>query len=226
MKTAMKRFLSVVVISCMGIGVLPSALAVNDDPPMYLDNVVLVENGIPRKITQSEFDELNANAIYAPTNDISSTETSIETNKNITPYGAADLFENVTEFSPKIYYAQSKPVSAYITTGPSGGSISVVDSVSFSRSYSISVTSAMSAAISASIGAAYSVNNSQSIGYTLNINPNTTARVRFAPMCKGYRGTYKRYDYAGQLISSQQITVYQPQKINNYADGVYYLENR
>lgn len=193
---------------------------------MYLDNVVLVEYSIPRRITQSELDELNANAIYVPTDDIAAAGTPVETNENIIPYGVADLFVDVTEFSPKIYYAQSKPVSAYLATGPSGGSISVVDSVSFSRSYSVSVTSAMSSAISASIGAAYSVNNSQSIGYTLNINPNTTARVRFAPMCKAYRGTYKSYGYAGQLISSQQITVYQPQKVGSYADGVYYLETR
>lgn len=226
MKTTMKRFISMAVISCICIGSLPSALAANDLSTAYLDNVVLVENGIPKRITQSEFDELNATAIYTPTDDITTTGTPVETNEGIVPYGTADLFENVTAFSPTIYYAQSKPVSAYITTGPAGGTISFVDSVSFSRSYSISVTSAMSAAISASIGATYSVNNSQSIGYVLNIGANTTARVRFAPMCKGYRGTYKKYDFAGQLISSQQITVYQPQKVGSFADGVYYLETR
>lgn len=130
-------------------------------------------------------------------------------------------YENVQKVESKIYKSLSQPVSSWSEIGPKGGTFTVAQAKTFSRTYFRSLTAPEVNSVAASIGTAYAITNLTTVSSGLNINPNTTARLRFAPQCEKYVGTliHRKWNY--DLVSSSTLTVYQPTDAFN---GLFYIE--
>lgn len=198
--------------NAFGKGFISTDDTVDNTHEEYLEGYLLLENGVCRRITQSELDELVVDdQIECQTFD-----------ESIMPYFDDIYIFNVENQNTKIYKNLSKAVSSWTEFGPGGGSFSVANQETFARTYSSNVSVQMQSGVTGTIGAAYSITNSRTIGTTLNVEGNRTARLRFAPECTRYTGNIEHrswnYDYIDTITN---VTVYQPTTSEN---GLFYLE--
>lgn len=226
----MKRYLSLVLI--LSISLSFSAFAAcpisednqsqamveyseNGEP--YLTDCILIQNGVAKRITASELEEILGDDISDPLYEDANLSSTPE------PRRWEDIYqyENVQKVETKVYKTLSQPVSSWSEIGPESGTSTVAQAKTFGRTYSLSLTPPAVNSVTASIGAAYTITNSTTVSSGLNINPNTTARLRFAPECEKYVGTliHRKWNY--DMVSSSTLTVYQP---TNALNGLFYIE--
>ena len=226
----MKRFLSVLLV--LSLCLTPSTLAAspiyqtgvsiqegnqykNDEP--YLTDYLLIEDGVARRITASELEEVLGSYV-------STAETNVEMqSSDPEPRRWDDIYEykDVEEIETRPYKEFSEPVSAWQETGPEGGSFTVAEAKTFGRTYSLSIGAPEIRAVTSAIGAAWTVTNTTTVSSTINTKPNAMARLRYAPECTRYDGTLVHRKWNYELVSSSSLTVYQPtDKLN----GLFYVE--
>lgn len=194
-------------------------------PENYVKNAILVENGISREITENELLEFKKESIKE--NNIIESElvsNTLDSDNDIVPYDTAfsDTYKfNISVSNKYIDYVKQQAVTP-IHGG--GGTISYGKSASFSASFSISLSTNALQKVKSTVGGSFSATSNKSFGMTFNVPAGKKGRVMFAPMTKKSGGILTTYSgVTGKEKNKKYLTVYQPVKVNSFADGLYYL---
>lgn len=230
-----KKLFSVILVGIMLFSTLNLSFADSGVLPNPEDKMVLVENGIPGKITHKELKELFT---------MDETSESLMFHKNETASRYSPVGDDVVIPYSTTYYkyvessgrdsiksSDSKPVTPWINGSQDGGSISYGQSESFTSIFSAGLTSTKINSIVASLGVNYSrtVTSNESFGTTFSVGPNKIARVRFAPTVRDTQGKVQTWrqlegELNPRLISEESASGSVTKKVGKFADGLYYLE--
>lgn len=231
----MKKFIVLALASSMIVSLSAPAFAVqnancsvindkykvNEVESEYLPNVILVENGIPRQITREEYDRITTENREVSFNQ-----------PEISPY--AITFDRYTASSSREYLDRSKKkaVTPAVKGDPNNGTtISYGNSISFSASYSISLTSGEISTILSSVGGSYvkSASSNSNFGATFHVPANQIRRVYFTPYVLETKGKLQKYVQNESEAnprpqgSPKSVTAKFIKKVGSFADGLYEL---
>lgn len=186
---------------------------------VYLPNVIYVEDGIPRRITQAEYDIITTQKQPAPVDDVGYESRMITFDKFTATSGP--YYQLVPELR--------KACTPMINGGDAGASVSYGEAVSISTTYSISLTSGEITAVLKALGSnvARMASSNKNFGVSFKIPAHTTRRVWFTPRMKTATGNIQRYVQSeGESTARPQgnpkkVKVNAVVKVNGFADGMY-----
>ena len=225
----MKKILSMLLAVGMIVGMGINAFAFDTDN-IYMENVIYIENGIPKQITKSEYLLLLSNAIC---NKNSKSEIQNKQNINDVSREAPIYFSKfiVSEKNERLDYSGMIEVTPIISGGEDGATVSIGESYTHTSTFSISLNYSEKQTIISSLGFEYvnSASNNKSFGSTFSIGPGKRARVVFIPMKCFASGDLQHWvHHSGDLDATLQSTDYGVEvcavkKVGRYADGLYEL---
>lgn len=214
MKKLFHRFICLLLTVCI-IPVYQSAVAA--DNQQYLQNAILVENGIPRPITKAEYELLlEGIEVDIPTSPIESRGISFE--------------KFVPEVTTRYLNGSLKTAVTPLINGENGGSkIYYGESITFTASFSLSLSSDIKKMVAVTVGGAPSAASNSSFQAVFEVPPHELGRVVFTPFYYKSSGTLQHW-YQGEheldpsLSDEEFLTADLPIQVGKFADGLYELE--
>ncbi|MGI6180565.1 MAG: hypothetical protein ACOYIE_00645 [Agathobaculum sp.] len=194
-----------------------TAFAADDPTPLTLDEhtAILIENGIPRLISNEEAEQLLASEDTKTFDACVTDESPVES----APARASAYRYVVDSTSTGYNYSMRKKVTPDVM-GPAV--LNYAESCTFTRTYSAGVSASIANAVSVTLGAAASSTNNTSVSYNYDVPDGKIGYIQFTPRIKTSFGRIQTLS-GGSVSSSSSLTVYDPVIANSFCDGLYQL---
>ncbi len=186
-----------------------------DPETTYLETVVVVLDGVFRKVTAAEYLEIEQEMALSE----QILRDQFLANNNFCTLSQFTLGASIKDVkfhvdTPNIMSlfdrTQTTPVTAWVDGGRAGADINRGESIGFEWSVSGNLSADLMNIVKAELSGTFSANSATTWGSTHHIGPGDRARVVFTPRMKYTPGNLISTDVNGTIVSTKYVTAKQP----------------